>query len=434
MAYQFFLGVLPLPITPGALTIKTPSLNKTINLVNEGEINIPKDRGLNEISFNFLLPQLQKYPFTEHTVLKGGFDLSISSPYIDKAIGYAQDALMSGLGTVMGAVNSGAHWVAGAVSDAVSPASMSRRGIGAELGGNVGGTAWGGSIGSDGSYGASLSNAFGSIGFSYTPDMELNAANVIQLLESWKETKLPIQFIVCRTSPAGKYLFDTNIKCLIEDFTTEEDAEEYGMDVLCSITLKEYRDYGTKSVKLKEVKNSDGSTTKTASQTKTRSTTGKTIASSTKAKEGDTIANISKEVTGTFDHVGDFATENGIADPLSCYSTDSPLAGNISEITESKLQLEEDGVGIPDVCVGDISPLDIPTGDDSGEFSTIYESMKTDDTNPRNPHRYDNFESVKQLEAAKSACGMIDPMSTIKTPPDFTTGKKHMNAGLSSRK
>ena len=430
MAYQFFIGVLPLPITPGALTIKTPSMNQTINLANEGEINIPKNRGLHEISFDFLLPQLQKYPFTEHTVLKGGFDLSISSPYIDKAIGYAQDALMSGLGTVMGAVNSGAHWVAGAVSDAVSPASMSRRGIGAELGGNVGGTAWSGSIGSDGSYGAGLSNAFGSIGFSYTPDMELNAANVIQLLESWKETKLPIQFIVCRTSPAGKYLFDTNIKCLIEDFTTEEDAEEYGMDVMCSITLKEYRDYGTKSVKLKETLNKDGSTTKTASQTNTRSTSGKSVPSSTKAQEGDTLANIAKKATGTFDSVSDFATENGIADPLSEYSTDSPLSGNVSEITDSMLQLEESGVGIPDVCIGDISPLDVPTGDSSSEFSSIYESMKTDEVKTRDPHRYDNFESVKQLDDAKSACGFIEPMSTIQTPPHFTTGKQHMNAGL----
>lgn len=63
--YYFFFGVLPLPITPGALTISTPSLNKTVVLINDGEINILKSPGLREISFEFLLPQ-QKYPFANY--------------------------------------------------------------------------------------------------------------------------------------------------------------------------------------------------------------------------------------------------------------------------------------------------------------------------------------------------------------------------------
>lgn len=63
--YYFFFGVIPLPITPGALTISTPSLNKTVVLINDGEINILKSPGLREISFEFLLPQ-QKYPFANY--------------------------------------------------------------------------------------------------------------------------------------------------------------------------------------------------------------------------------------------------------------------------------------------------------------------------------------------------------------------------------
>lgn len=213
MAYYFMLGVVPLPITPGALSIKTPSMNKTINLVNEGEINIPKDRGLREISFEFLLPQVQKYPFANY-----------------------------------------------------------------QLG-------------------------------SYT------ATAMIPILNLWKQTKLPFQFIVVRTSPKGKILYFTNIKCLIEDYTYDEDAEEYGLDVMCSINLKEYKDYGTKSVKLKEVKNSDGSTTKTATQTNTRSTTGKKTTSSVKAQKGDTLPNIAKKTTGSFDNTEAIAAENNIATP-----------------------------------------------------------------------------------------------------------------------
>lgn len=64
--YYFMLGAMPLPIPPSALEIKTPSMNKTVNLINDGEINIPKEQGLREISFDFLLPTFQKYPFATY--------------------------------------------------------------------------------------------------------------------------------------------------------------------------------------------------------------------------------------------------------------------------------------------------------------------------------------------------------------------------------
>lgn len=69
MAYYVFLGELPLPVTPGALTISTPSGNKTIRLINDGEINILKEPGLQEIAFDFLLPQ-RSYPFVNFSVAK----------------------------------------------------------------------------------------------------------------------------------------------------------------------------------------------------------------------------------------------------------------------------------------------------------------------------------------------------------------------------
>jgi hypothetical protein len=68
MAYYFFLGACPLPIPPAALSIKTPTLNKTINLINEGEVNILKGDGLKEISFEFLLPAVPNYPFADYTL------------------------------------------------------------------------------------------------------------------------------------------------------------------------------------------------------------------------------------------------------------------------------------------------------------------------------------------------------------------------------
>lgn len=168
MAYLFFLGAVPLPITPSALTIKTPSMNKTVTLVNEGEINIPKRSGLREISFEFLLPQVQKYPFANYQL---------------------------------------------------------------------------------GSYTASV---------------------MIPLLNVWKNTCIPFRFIVTRMSPSGGILYFTYIKCVIEDFEYNEDAEAHGLDVMCSINLKEYVDYGTKIVDVKDVQNQHSSTTKQATVTQTR--------------------------------------------------------------------------------------------------------------------------------------------------------------------
>lgn len=65
--YYFTLGYLPLPITPSAINIKSPSQNETVTLINRGEINIPRTRGLTEISFEFMLPR-HDYPFAIYSL------------------------------------------------------------------------------------------------------------------------------------------------------------------------------------------------------------------------------------------------------------------------------------------------------------------------------------------------------------------------------
>lgn len=69
--YTFWLGTLPLPVTPGKLDIKTPSKNQTVTLINEGEVSLLKKSGLKEISFKALLPQ-SKYPFANYDL--GAYD------------------------------------------------------------------------------------------------------------------------------------------------------------------------------------------------------------------------------------------------------------------------------------------------------------------------------------------------------------------------
>ena len=62
MAYYFYMDDVLLPVTPGALQVKINNNNKTLTLINEGEINILKNAGLTDISFDSLLPNFN-YPF-----------------------------------------------------------------------------------------------------------------------------------------------------------------------------------------------------------------------------------------------------------------------------------------------------------------------------------------------------------------------------------
>ena len=54
--YEFYMDGVRLPVTPSALTIKISNQNKTINLINEGQVNVLKTPGLSKISFSALLP------------------------------------------------------------------------------------------------------------------------------------------------------------------------------------------------------------------------------------------------------------------------------------------------------------------------------------------------------------------------------------------
>lgn len=63
--YQFYMDDMLLPVTPGAMTLKVSNQNKTVTLINEGEINILKLPGLSKISFNALLPN-KEYPFAQY--------------------------------------------------------------------------------------------------------------------------------------------------------------------------------------------------------------------------------------------------------------------------------------------------------------------------------------------------------------------------------
>ncbi|MBE5886770.1 MAG: LysM peptidoglycan-binding domain-containing protein [Lachnospiraceae bacterium] len=66
MAYDIYMDKVLLPVAPSEIKTKIKNKNKTIELINEGEVNMLKSAGLTELSFSLLLPN-QKYPFARYT-------------------------------------------------------------------------------------------------------------------------------------------------------------------------------------------------------------------------------------------------------------------------------------------------------------------------------------------------------------------------------
>ncbi len=69
----------------------------------------------------------------------------------------------------------------------------------------------------------------------------------LSYFELLKTGNRPFQFIVCRRKPTGSRLFDTNLKVSMEDYKITEDAKN-GFDLTVKINLKQWKDYGTKTV------------------------------------------------------------------------------------------------------------------------------------------------------------------------------------------
>lgn len=66
--YQMFISdekeTILFPIAPAKMTMKIKNQNKTVTLVNEGEVNLIKSPGLTDISIDeLILPAFQRYPF-----------------------------------------------------------------------------------------------------------------------------------------------------------------------------------------------------------------------------------------------------------------------------------------------------------------------------------------------------------------------------------
>lgn len=67
--YDVYLKKCLLPVAPSKITMKISNQNKTINLIDEGQINMLKKPGLTDIEFECMIPQVQ-YNFAVYKTKK----------------------------------------------------------------------------------------------------------------------------------------------------------------------------------------------------------------------------------------------------------------------------------------------------------------------------------------------------------------------------
>lgn len=120
----------------------------------------------------------------------------------------------------------------------------------------------------------------------------------LDYFETLKTNNKPFQFIVCRKKPNGKNLFNTNIKVSMESYTITEDAKQ-GFDIKVKIKLKQWKDYGTKTVKI--AVNKSTSKSKAVSEPVRSSITSPAPPASSQTYtvvKGDCLYNIAKKYYG----------------------------------------------------------------------------------------------------------------------------------------
>lgn len=117
-----------------------------------------------------------------------------------------------------------------------------------------------------------------------------DASYYLDYFETLKKGRKPFQFIVCRRMPQGKMLFDTNFRVSLEDYKISEDAND-GFDLTVKISLKQWKDYGTKILCISE----DGTE---ASVEEQRETDNAPTAQTYEVKKGDCLWTIAKKFYG----------------------------------------------------------------------------------------------------------------------------------------
>lgn len=134
------------------------------------------------------------------------------------------------------------------------------------------------------------------VSYPFTNGGAQSADYYLSLFERLKTAKQPFQWILNRSMPSGKRLFYTNLTVGMEDYQITDDAEE-GFDITVTVSLKQYRHYGTKTVTVQPAETATETPTATVEQPQ-RETSEAPQQSDYTVKSGDCLWNIAKKYLG----------------------------------------------------------------------------------------------------------------------------------------
>lgn len=134
------------------------------------------------------------------------------------------------------------------------------------------------------------------VSYPFTNGGAQSADYYLSLFERLKTGKKPFQWILNREKPNGGRLFYTNLTVGLEDYQITDDAEE-GFDITVTVSLKQYRHYGTKTVTVQPAPTPAAKPTATVEPPK-RETSQAPKQSTYTVKSGDCLWNIAKKYLG----------------------------------------------------------------------------------------------------------------------------------------
>lgn len=152
--------------------------------------------------------------------------------------------------------------------------------------------------------------------FAVYPDGFRKAEYYLSLLEQLKLGGV-FWLVVSRRMPDGGGLHGTSLKVSVEDYETKEDAGQYGTDVLVSMSLKQFRDYGTKTCQISG---------NTALVIPSRETSGAPSQKTYTVQDGESLWEVAKRCYGDGSRYQELQAANHITDP------NAPPAGQMITI------------------------------------------------------------------------------------------------------